>query len=60
MNERRGTFEDDLTEETLPDPAEREKVAKDIHGDPDVDSQADDRTMAEDRFGEEKPDKPTT
>lgn len=60
MNERRGTFEDDLTEETLPDPAEREGVAQEIHGDPDVDSQADDRTMREDRFDNEKTDKPTT
>lgn len=58
MNERRGTFEDDLTEETLPDPAELEAVARDLHGDPDVDSQADDRTMRDDRFGEDTPDKP--
>ena len=49
MNERRGTFEDDLTEETLPDAAQREEAAHDIEGDPDVDSQADDRD-----------DKPTT
>ena len=59
MNERRGTFEDDLTEETLPEPAERDDAAKDLQGDPDVDSQADDRDMRADRFGEEKPDKPT-
>lgn len=59
MNERRGTFEDDLTEETLPDPAKREDVAENLHGDPDVNSQADDRAMGDDRFGENEPDKPT-
>jgi len=48
-----------MNERRLPDPAEREDIAENLHGDPDVNSQADDRAMRDDRFGENQPDKPT-
>lgn len=51
-------FQDDLTEnESKPRGAVRDEVEHDLKLDPNVDSQEDDRAMAENRFGvnEEKP-----
>lgn len=51
-------FQDDLTEnESKPRGAVRDDVEHDLKLDPNVDSQEDDRAMAENRFGvnEEKP-----
>lgn len=48
-------FQDDLTEnESMPRPSEREDVEETRRLDPNVDSQEDDETMAEDRFGVDK------
>jgi hypothetical protein len=51
-------FQDDLTEnQSKPRGAVRDEVEHDLKLDPNVDSQEDDRAMAENRFGvnEEKP-----
>lgn len=48
-------FQDDLTEnESMPSPARREDDDEDLQLDPNVDSQEDDETMADDRFGVDK------
>jgi hypothetical protein len=43
-------FQSDLTEEDLPDPAEREEADHDLNSDPDTDSQAGDDFMRERLF----------
>jgi hypothetical protein len=43
-------FQSDLTEEGLPDPAEREEADHDLKSDPDTDSQAGDDFMRERLF----------
>jgi hypothetical protein len=43
-------FQSDLTEEGLPDPAEREEADHDLNSDPDTDSQAGDDFMRERLF----------
>jgi hypothetical protein len=43
-------FQSDLTEEDLPDPAEREEADHDLNSDPDTDSQAGDDFMSERLF----------
>lgn len=53
-------FQDELTEnESMPRPSRREDAEETQRLDPNVDSQEDDRAMAEDRFGrnEKKSDK---
>jgi len=56
MNERRETFENELTEEDMPDPTERDEAAHDEKVDPYVDAQSDGETMADDRYGSNEPD----
>lgn len=46
MNERNDTFENELTEEDLPDPQKREDVAENLRLDPGPDSQVDDSVLA--------------
>lgn len=58
--DRRGEiFQDELTEnESMPSPARREKANDSLQLDPNIDSQEDDETMADNRFGvNEKRDK---
>jgi hypothetical protein len=43
-------FHSDLTEEDLPDPAEREQADHELQSDPDVDSQAGDEFMRKRQF----------
>jgi hypothetical protein len=43
-------FQSDLTEEDLPDPAEREQADHELQSDPDVDSQAGDEFMRKRQF----------
>jgi hypothetical protein len=43
-------FENDLTEENLPDPAKREEADHDLQSDPDTDSEAGDEFMRERLF----------
>lgn len=50
-------FQDDLTEnESMPSPARREDADEDLKLDPQVDSQDDDRAMAENTFGQNERD----
>jgi hypothetical protein len=52
-------FEDDLTEnESEPDGPERDDVAHTLKLDPQVDSQDSDRTMADNRFGQNNTKRP--
>ncbi len=45
-------FQDDLTEnESMPSPSRREDAEETRRLDPNIDSQEDDETMADDRFG---------
>ncbi|MDQ2663751.1 MAG: hypothetical protein M3Y18_06940 [Candidatus Eremiobacteraeota bacterium] len=46
MNERNDTFENELTEEDLPEPQKREDVAENLRLDPETDSQVDGSTLA--------------
>jgi len=56
MNERKDVFQDEFTENQSKYSGEkREDVETSEKLDPDVDSQADDETMAEDRFDTDKP-----
>lgn len=55
MNERNDTFENQLTEENLPEPKEREDVAENLRLDPEVNSAKDDAAMADDTFGVDDP-----
>jgi hypothetical protein len=55
MNERNDTFENELTEENLPEPQEREDVAEDLKEDPGVNSAEDDATMEGNDFGMDRP-----
>jgi hypothetical protein len=48
-------FEDDFTENRGPDGAQQDEEAKRERLDPDVDSQADDETMAKNVFGVDEP-----
>jgi hypothetical protein len=43
-------FQSDLTEEDLPDPAEREEADHELQSDPDVDSEAGDEFMRKRQF----------
>ncbi len=51
MSERRDVYENELTEEDLPSGAKREDEAETEEMDPDVDSQAGDEFMEEDKEG---------
>lgn len=52
MDERKGVFQDEFTEnEAKPKGPEREAVEETEQLDPDVNSQEDDETMADDDFG---------
>ena len=48
-------FENDLTEENEATPVEREEGAEQLHGDPDVDSQAADEFMKDRKFSPTPP-----
>lgn len=49
MNERNDTFENELTEEDLPEPQKREDVAEDLRLDPEPNSQSDDSTVEDEQ-----------
>jgi len=49
--ERRDLYQDDLTEENMPSPAERDRAQQSEQRDPDVDSTQDDVDMSDDTFG---------
>ncbi|HEY8314459.1 MAG TPA: hypothetical protein VIG51_09840 [Candidatus Baltobacteraceae bacterium] len=55
MNEREDHFQDDFTDNEEASPAMREKASHDLNLDGDqIDSQADDETMRDDRFGQDE------
>ncbi len=52
--ERKDLYQNDLTEENTPSPAERDQAQDDEQLDPDVDSTQDDADMANNRFGQDE------
>lgn len=49
--ERRDLYQNDLTEENLPSPVQRDEAQDGEQRDPDVDSTQDDADMSDDTFG---------